>query len=79
VLTAVEYMHKMKALADIMAAADALVSNDELVDYIITRLGSTYRAIAASLTLNNHSVPYAEFYSSVLSFKALQAQQAQAE
>jgi hypothetical protein len=79
VLTAVEYMHKMKALADIMATADALVSNDELVDYIITRLGSTYRAIAASLTLNNQLVPYAEFYSSVLSFEALQAHQAQAE
>jgi histone deacetylase 1/2 len=78
-LTAGEYMHKMKALADIMAAAGAPVSNDELVDYIITGLGSAYRAIAVSLTLNNRSVPYAEFYSSVLSFEALEAQQAQAE
>jgi hypothetical protein len=78
-LTAAEYMHKMKALADTMAAAGAPVSNDELVDYIITGLGSAYRAIAASLTLNNRSVPYAEFYSSVLSFEALEAQQSQAE
>jgi hypothetical protein len=72
-------MHKMKALADTMAAAGSPISNDELVDYIITGLGSAYRAIAASLTLNNRSVPYAEFYSSVLSFEALEAQQAQAE
>jgi hypothetical protein len=78
-LTAAEYMHKMKALADTMAAAGAPISNDELVDYIITGLGSGYRAIAASLTLNNRSVLYAEFYSSVLSFEALEAQQDQAE
>jgi hypothetical protein len=78
-LTAVEYMHKMKALADTMAAAGSPVSNDELIDYIITGLSSAYRAIVASLTLNNCSVPYTEFYSSVLSFEALEAQQAQAE
>jgi hypothetical protein len=69
-------MHKMKALADTMASAGSPI---ELVDYIITGLGSAYRAIAASLTLNNRSVPYAEFYSSVLSFETLEAQQAQAE
>jgi hypothetical protein len=56
-LTAVEYMHKMKALADTMAAAGSPVSNDELIDYIITGLSSAYRAIVASLTLNNCSVP----------------------
>jgi hypothetical protein len=39
-LTAAEYMHKMKALANTMAAAGTPVSNDELVDYIITGLGS---------------------------------------
>jgi hypothetical protein len=56
-LTVAEYMHKMKVLADTMAAAGAPVSNDELIDYIITGLGCTYRVIAASLTLNNRSVP----------------------
>jgi histone deacetylase 1/2 len=34
-----QYIHKMKALNDIMAAAGSPLSNDELVDNIITRLG----------------------------------------
>jgi hypothetical protein len=78
-MTAVVYMQKMKSLSDVMAAAGAPVSNDELVDYIITGLGRDYNSIAASLTVGNKSVPYAEFYSHILSFEALQAQQAQAE
>jgi hypothetical protein len=76
-LSAAEYMHKMKALADIMAAG-APISDDELVDYIITGLGKSFNSIAGALTIGNRSVPYSEFYSHVLSFEALQAQQSQA-
>jgi histone deacetylase 1/2 len=72
-------MHKMKSFADVMAAAGVPLTDDELVDYIITRLGSAFNSIAANLTLGNASVPYSVFYSAVLSFEALQAQQAQAE
>ena len=78
-LTAAAYMHKMKALADAMAAAGAPISDDELADYIITGLGSAYNSIAASLTVGNKSVPYTDFYSHILSFESLQAQQAQVE
>jgi histone deacetylase 1/2 len=70
-------MHKMKALADTMAVAGAPISDDELVDYIITGLGKAYNSIAGNLTMNNRSVPYSEFYSTVLSFESLQAAQAQ--
>ncbi|KAK1631674.1 hypothetical protein QYE76_005989 [Lolium multiflorum] len=51
----------------------------DLVDYIITGLGSAYNGIAASLTVGNKSVPYVDFYSHILSFEALQAHQAQVE
>jgi hypothetical protein len=65
-MTAAEYMHKMKSLADTMAAAGAPISNDELIDYIITGLGSTFNSIAVSLTVGNRSVPYTEFYAHIL-------------
>ena len=72
-------MQKMKNLADIMASAGHPVSDDELVDYIITGLGSAFNSIAGALNLSTRSVPYTEFYSSVLSFEAMQAQQAETE
>ena len=71
--TAAAYMHKMKSLADSMAAAGSPISDDELVDHIITGLGSSFNSIAASLTVGNKSMSYTEFYASVLSFEALQA------
>jgi hypothetical protein len=78
-LTAGQYMHKMKAIADMMATAGAPVSNDELVDYIITGLGKSFNAIAGNLTMGNRSVPYSKFYSGILSFESMQAQQTQDE
>ena len=77
-MSAAQYMHKMKALADVMAAAGCPISDDDLVDYIITSLGSAFNAIAASLIVGNRSVSYPDFYSHILSFEALQVQQAQA-
>jgi hypothetical protein len=72
-----QYMQHMKALGDVMAAASSPLSNDELVDYIITGLGKEFNAITATLTLGNKSMPYDEFYSHILSFEALQEQQDQ--
>ncbi|XP_071683602.1 uncharacterized protein [Lolium perenne] len=76
-LTACQYMHKMKAITDTLAIAGAPVPNDDLVDYIITGLGKTFNAIAGHLTMGNRSVPYAEFYSGILSFDSMQTQQTQ--
>jgi hypothetical protein len=78
-MTAEVYMQKMKNLADIMASAGFPVSDDELVDYIITGLGSSFNSLAGPLNLSTRSIPYTEFYSSVLSFEAMQAQQAETE
>jgi hypothetical protein len=54
-----------------------LLSNDEILDYIITGLGKEFNVVTATLTLGNKSVPYDEFYSHILSFEALQEQQDQ--
>nr|XP_051206009.1 uncharacterized protein LOC127320990 [Lolium perenne] len=80
-LSAAAYMQKMKALADAMAVAGVPITDDELIDYIVIRLGSTYNAVTAPLTLGNstEAISYATFYSNVLSFESLQAQQAHAE
>ena len=67
-------MHKMKNLADVMATAGAPITDDELVDYILAGLGKDFNSIAGTLTVGNTSVTYADFYSHVLSFEALQAQ-----
>lgn len=78
-MTAEVYMQKMKNLADIMVTAGFPVSDDELVDYIITGLGSAFNSLAGPLNLSTRSIPYTEFYSSVLSFEAMQVQQAETE
>jgi hypothetical protein len=67
----------MKALGDVMLAVGSPLSNDELVDYIITGLGKEFNAITVTLTLGNKSVPYDELYSHILLFEALQKQQDQ--
>jgi histone deacetylase 1/2 len=76
-MPAAHYMQQMKALGDVKVAAGSPLSNDELVDYIITKLGKEYKAITSTLMLGNKSVPYDEFYSHILSFEALQEQQDQ--
>nr|XP_040258309.1 cellulose-complementing protein-like [Aegilops tauschii subsp. strangulata] len=58
-----------------MAAAGSPIRDDELIDHILTGLGSAYNSTAASLGVSNAPMPYSSFYSLVLSFEALQAQQ----
>ena len=78
-LSAAAYMHKMKSFADAMAAAGSPITDDELIDFIVIGLGSAYNSIAATLTFGNRSIPYDEFYSAILSYESMQAQQAVAE
>jgi hypothetical protein len=47
-MPAAQYMQHMKALGDVMAAAGSPLSNDKLVDYIITGLGKEFNAITAT-------------------------------
>jgi hypothetical protein len=70
-------MQQMKALSDVMAAASSPLSNNDLVNYIVTGLGIEFNAITATLMLGNKSMPYDKFYSHILSFEAHQEQQDQ--
>jgi hypothetical protein len=78
-MPAAQYIQQMKALDNVMAAASSPLPNEELVDYIITRLGKEYSALTATLTLGNKSMPYDVFYSHILSFEALQEQDQSAD
>jgi hypothetical protein len=68
-------MQKMKSLADVMAAAGVPISDDELVDYVLTGLGKEFNPIAGAMTIGDTSVPFSDFYSRVLNFEAMQAAQ----
>jgi histone deacetylase 1/2 len=72
-----QYMQQMKALDDVMAMAGSPLSNDELIDYIITGLGKEFNTITVTLTLGNNSVPYDQFSSHILLFEGLREQQDQ--
>ena len=74
-MTASEYMHKVKALADAMASAGSPLTDDEIIDYMLTGLGKAFNPIAASLSVVVTPVMLAEFYSMVLNYEALQLSQ----
>jgi hypothetical protein len=74
-MTASEYMHKVRALADSMASAGSPLHDDEIIDYMLTGLGSTFNPIAASLNMATRPVTAIEFYSMVLNYEGLQLSQ----
>ncbi|KAK1645128.1 hypothetical protein QYE76_062933 [Lolium multiflorum] len=79
-MTASEYMHKVKAMADAMTAVGSPLRDDEIIDYMLTGLGSPFNPIVASLNVITTPVTTASFYSMVLNFEALQlSQQAENE
>jgi hypothetical protein len=74
-MTATAYMHKMKALRDAVAAARTVVRDEDLIDYIVTGLGSSFSTVVATLNFRTAPISYAAFYASVLHFEAMQSQQ----
>jgi histone deacetylase 1/2 len=74
-MTASEYMGKVKALADAMAAAGSPLRDDEVIDHMLTGLGRPYNPIAASLQVATTAVSLSAFYSMVLNYEALQLSQ----
>ena len=73
-----EYMQKVKALADAMATTGSPLRDDEIIDYMLTGLGSVFNPIAASMNFAG-TVTLSAFYSSVLHYEALQQQQSELE
>ncbi|KAK1662802.1 hypothetical protein QYE76_050961 [Lolium multiflorum] len=62
-MTAGEYMNKVKVLADTMAAAGSPLKDDEIINYMITGLGSDFNPLAASMIRDNRADSLADFYS----------------
>jgi hypothetical protein len=50
-------MHKMENLIDTMATSGEPLSDDELVDCIITSMSPAFDSITGALTMGNRSVP----------------------
>ncbi|KAK1643842.1 hypothetical protein QYE76_061647 [Lolium multiflorum] len=63
------------ALADAMATAGSPLRDDEIIDYMLTGLGSAFNPIVASLNMITRAVTAAEFYSMVLNYEGLQMSQ----
>ena len=75
-----EYMNKVRVLADTMAAAGEPLSDDAVIDYMLTGLGPEFNPLAASMIRDNSDVSLSDFYSHVLSYESMiRAQQADAQ
>ncbi|KAK1610107.1 hypothetical protein QYE76_033780 [Lolium multiflorum] len=72
------YMDQVKVLADQMAAAGAKLSDEEIIDQMLTGLGPEFNPVAASMLRDTEEVSLTSFYSHVLSYEGLRAQQSQA-
>ena len=66
---ATEFFHMMMGFADNMATVGHPLSDDEVIDYIITGLEPEYDALMASLTIFHGSVSLTDFYSYLLSYE----------
>lgn len=67
--SATDYFTKMKGFSDEMAAAGRPITDDELVEYILTGLPAEYEALVTSLVTRVESVTIDELYSQLLNFE----------
>jgi hypothetical protein len=68
---AATYMQQVKTLVDALAAVVSPLSDDDIIDYMLTGLDSAFSPIAASMNFAGGPVLLATFYANVLSFEAL--------
>nr|ABF99203.1 retrotransposon protein, putative, Ty1-copia subclass [Oryza sativa Japonica Group] len=67
--TVTEYVSKMRALGDEIAATGKPIDDEELVAYIINGLDSEFDPVVEALIAKNASVTVAEVYSQLLGFE----------
>lgn len=60
--TVQEYMHTVKALADEISLIDHPIADDDLTLYILNRLGSDFRKIAAPIPARERSLTFEELH-----------------
>ena len=66
--TMADYLTKMKALVDDMAASGKTLDHDELVSYIFTSLDSEYNPIVSSILTRSGPISIGDLYSQLMSF-----------
>jgi hypothetical protein len=64
-----DYVGKMKALGDEMAAAGRPLEDDELVEYILTGLDEEYDSVVSSVLGRTEPISVSELYSQLLAFE----------
>jgi hypothetical protein len=64
-----EYIGRMKTLGDEMAAAGRKLEDDELVEYILTRLDEEYDSLASNVLSRTDPISVSELYSLMLAFE----------
>ena len=67
--SATDYFTKMKGFSDEMAAAGRPITDDELVEYILTGLPAEYESLVTSLVTRVESVTVDELYSQLLNYE----------
>jgi hypothetical protein len=67
--SATDYFTKMKGFSDEMVAAGQPITDDELIEYILTGLPTEYESLVTSLITRVESVTIDELYSQLLNFE----------
>jgi hypothetical protein len=68
-MSAMDYFNKMKALDDEMAAVGRPLDDEELIEYIITRLDEDNTPLVSVICARAKPISLSEFYSQLLSFE----------
>jgi hypothetical protein len=68
-MTIVEYMNKMRSLADEMAAVGRILEEDELVEYILTGLSHEYDPTVSAIITKTGTISVIELYAQLLAFE----------
>jgi hypothetical protein len=64
--TMVEYISKMKTLADDMASVGKKLDDEEFSSYVLAGLDSEYNSIVSSIAARTEPISFAELYSQLL-------------
>jgi hypothetical protein len=62
-MSVAEYVNKMRSLVDEMAAVGRVLEEEELVEYILTGLGTEYDPIVLAVIARPTTIPISELYS----------------
>jgi hypothetical protein len=62
-LSVIEYVNKMRSLANEMAATGRVIEEEELVEYILTSLGQEYDSILSIVIARASPIPISKLYS----------------